>query len=874
MTKEERIKFLKDFAKSNEWRKIREAILVRLDAPYWMIDEDGNYLHRIEQNRSYCQLIKDAKLGQGCCEEALNKGLEQMREKKGPLTTRCRAGFLGFVSPLISEDKIIGAIGGCQIVDSELSPEAYRETAEELGLNYDKLISCLDGREAIPGKLLEIEIDLIHLLCQSSIEVVIQEGRVREREFLMDNLVRFYRLLEANKNLFLEVDPDKLYQLIVDIISRSINCEVCSLMLFDPKTNLLTIKAAVGLSDEVMKKTKVKPGEGVAGWVALHGESLLVKDINQDARFRPSSFGRYYTKSFVSVPIKIDRETIGVLNINNESSRRIFSEGDLKILNIITENAAVVIGSSMSYEHKKAEDWAAIYTLEERQEALRLQVEKMKVEAQRLRAKVKEAEKWKKEAKSAETKASKSDTLRQEADQLRKEALAAKEVAERERLRTEVAKLRIEAEDLEHKKEAEALRQQVEGLKSQVEDLQSEENKLKAEIKEAEELLVYAEKSGELEEETEKLRKQIEQMKQEGDELKRQIKDVERLRARAEEAEKLRAQTKELTTLYEISKEVISIPNPEEIPPWTLGKIQPLLNYDLCAHLLLEEGHLLGEIKPLKPVTETFIEGFKNQMAENWKALLKEKEEGSLELELDLDPKMVRKRGGAEELELQFTPLIDRNAPAGIIYVGYLPGNGTVDLTKRVLPIVGAHASVALEKLRIYLETKDLVDKDELTGLYNFRYFGKYFMDTFKISTRHKRPFGLLMIDFDHLKKFNDTFGHEEGNRLIKTIAELIKGNTRDEDVLARFGGDEFVVILPETPGRRVKEVADRILSTIRSHKHVVQDKPHKITASIGLASFPELKAKSAKDFFMRADEALYQAKESGRNQVYVYKAK
>ncbi|HAV43355.1 TPA: hypothetical protein DCX15_04995 [bacterium] len=875
VTKEERASFLKNFARSREWRKIRESILVRLTAPYWMMDEDGNYLSEVKQNRSYCQMIKETMLGAKNCQDQLTKGLEQMKEKRGPIITRCRAGIMGFISPLILEDIIIGVIGGCQIIDSGTSLDVYRNAAVEFGLDDNKFISCLHEQEAISWSLLEVEVHLIHLLAQSSIEIVIQKGIVNERDILLNNLVRFYRSLEERRDLFLRAEPEELYQLIVQIISKSINCEVCSLMLVDPRTNLLNIQAAVGLPPEVVRRTSVKIGEGVSGWVAVHGKPLLVKDITQDPRFRPASTDRYYTNSLISTPIKIDQKTIGVLNANNEASRRIFNEGDLRLLGIIAEHAAVTIEGIKGYEKKKHEEWIATHTLEERQEALRLQAERMKAEMERrIEEEAEEKERLKRETERLTLEVSRIEELRKTAEQLQHEALSAKEAAEKERLKIEAARLQVEAEDLEHRKETESLRQQVENLRSEVKHLKSEESNLKKQLREAEELLVHAEQAGALEEETKDLRRQIALMKEEEERLRTQIAEVERLRARAEEAERLRAQTRELTTLYELSKEIISIPEPKEIPPWTLEKIQPLLNCDISAYILLEGDGLVSEIKPFRPVSEEFIDEFKSQMIENSKSLLsKAKKPIKLDFEIKSE-EMIIKGGSFERPRISYTSFIDRDSPTGILYVGHQPKNGDEELIRRVLPIVGVHVSTAIEKLRIYLETKDLVDRDELTGLYNFRYFGRRFMEEFKLSVRNRRYFALLMIDFDYLKKFNDTFGHEEGNRLIKAIAGIIKLNIRDVDILARFGGDEFVAILPETSGAQAKEVAERILEALRSYEHIIEGKPYKITASIGLSSYPELMTKTAKDFFMRTDEALYQAKGRGRNQVYVYGSK
>jgi diguanylate cyclase (GGDEF)-like protein len=296
------------------------------------------------------------------------------------------------------------------------------------------------------------------------------------------------------------------------------------------------------------------------------------------------------------------------------------------------------------------------------------------------------------------------------------------------------------------------------------------------------------------------------------------------------------------------------------------------LEYDLGAYLLLDEGRLKAEIVPLGILEEGFVDRFKARILDNWRSLSPKEAAGDVDVEVrpgGFDGEITYSEG----MRVYHTPIIDRGSPTGILYVGYLSGNGD-ELINRILPLVGSHASAAIEKIRIYLETKELAEKDGLTNVYNFRYFSKQFIDEVKRSRRYKHPLSLLMIDLDHLKEFNDRFGHGEGNRLLRTVADLIRSNIRDVDCIARFGGDEFVVILPETPRHEAEEVAGRILKAIRDYRYTARNQVWRISVSIGLGSYPDIQLKSAKDFFMRTDEALYQAKSRGRDQLYAYQQK
>jgi diguanylate cyclase (GGDEF)-like protein len=160
-----------------------------------------------------------------------------------------------------------------------------------------------------------------------------------------------------------------------------------------------------------------------------------------------------------------------------------------------------------------------------------------------------------------------------------------------------------------------------------------------------------------------------------------------------------------------------------------------------------------------------------------------------------------------------------------------------------------------------------LSETDELTGLYNMRGFSIIANRLFGQATRYNRPASLLMIDADNLKAVNDLHGHEAGNRLLKLVAQCIETELRHTDVLARYGGDEFVALLPETPAERAMEVAQRIGKTVATAPVEFEGRHIESSVSIGLACYPE-DGRSLDAIQARADRAMYRAKEQGRNLV------
>jgi diguanylate cyclase (GGDEF)-like protein len=167
---------------------------------------------------------------------------------------------------------------------------------------------------------------------------------------------------------------------------------------------------------------------------------------------------------------------------------------------------------------------------------------------------------------------------------------------------------------------------------------------------------------------------------------------------------------------------------------------------------------------------------------------------------------------------------------------------------------------------------KLLSETDELTGLFNPRGFAIAANRLFAQTVRYERPACVLMVDSDNLKGVNDHYGHAAGNKLLRHTAAAIQAELRYTDVSARYGGDEFIVLLPETPLKGALDVAERIRAAISGTPLDLDGKHVVCSVSIGVAYFPE-DGRTLDALAARADRALYQAKEQGRNRVVRYRA-
>jgi diguanylate cyclase (GGDEF)-like protein len=167
---------------------------------------------------------------------------------------------------------------------------------------------------------------------------------------------------------------------------------------------------------------------------------------------------------------------------------------------------------------------------------------------------------------------------------------------------------------------------------------------------------------------------------------------------------------------------------------------------------------------------------------------------------------------------------------------------------------------------------ENLANIDGLTEINNHRFFQNFLDNEINRSIRNERPISILLADIDHFKQFNDTWGHQTGDFILKELSRVAKKHIREYDLIARYGGEEFVFVLPETSSEEAMVVAEKIRSIIADYSFDDGTRNYKVTMSIGAATAsPNDERFKKNEFIGFADAALYEAKKGGRNKVAEY---
>jgi diguanylate cyclase (GGDEF)-like protein len=212
-----------------------------------------------------------------------------------------------------------------------------------------------------------------------------------------------------------------------------------------------------------------------------------------------------------------------------------------------------------------------------------------------------------------------------------------------------------------------------------------------------------------------------------------------------------------------------------------------------------------------------------------------------------------------------FVPLMLKGEAIGVLSAQSYQTYTYTDENEKVLDQLASQAAIAIENARLYAELQELAIHDPLTGVFNRRHFFKHAGEEIAKANRYHQPLSVILFDIDHFKRVNDTYGHPTGDRVLQLIAQRCRANLRDVDIICRYGGEEFIVLMPSTDMTNASVAAERLRRCVLQENIDTGDSP--LTISLGVAAYDE-NCKDIDALLARADKALYAAKNSGRNRV------
>lgn len=333
---------------------------------------------------------------------------------------------------------------------------------------------------------------------------------------------------------------------------------------------------------------------------------------------------------------------------------------------------------------------------------------------------------------------------------------------------------------------------------------------------------------------------------------------------------KLKQYKKERLLIEKLSSEISSILELERLLPKIMDAFVQAAGVNKGSIMLLnEEGTLkikaavgLSE-RAIKEVHPKLGEGIAGKVALNSKPILvKDTRRDFLYKDFVLDPKKER-----PPETLLCLPLIFKNRILGVVNLeNRINHKPFLRNDEVLLSILANQAALAIANAQLY----DSAVTDGLTGLYVQKYFRLCLTQEIERTKRYHCPFSLFLLDIDHFKTFNDTYGHQTGDTVLRELAKLLKSSVRASDICARYGGEEFAIILLETDPADTFWIGERLRKKVQNLQFT--EKNLSLTVSIGVASYLAERKMDREDLIKRADTALYRSKNNGRNCVTIYK--
>ncbi len=353
----------------------------------------------------------------------------------------------------------------------------------------------------------------------------------------------------------------------------------------------------------------------------------------------------------------------------------------------------------------------------------------------------------------------------------------------------------------------------------------------------------------------------------------------EKFESKEESVKRLERQVSDIAKLFEIAKEFNECLAYDDLMGVVVKKVLKEVSFSKATMVLLDSDSKVSsfyQINGIEGIYEYFDEIVENS------------EQAQIADYLDKKPYVIR-WDTIEDVSQEFVFIQERTEFPFWVFplfveekmiAAFIVENAKCDDYPKY-EIVSAQLALQVKKIKLYETVKELSIVDGLTKVFVRRHFLERFSEELKRSMKYDYNLCVLMLDIDHFKTYNDTFGHLVGDMTLKEVSALIKQTVRKVDIIARYGGEEFAIVLPETSKEAGAEVAERIRSRVAKTRFHVYDEDTQVTVSIGVSAYPEDFKDSkeapgvAQDLMLKllshSDQALYKAKEEGRNRVVLF---
>jgi diguanylate cyclase (GGDEF)-like protein len=338
------------------------------------------------------------------------------------------------------------------------------------------------------------------------------------------------------------------------------------------------------------------------------------------------------------------------------------------------------------------------------------------------------------------------------------------------------------------------------------------------------------------------------------------------------EGKEIRFNLKEIELFHSIGKAITSTLELTDVLNIIMEKILELFNPTHWSLLLMDEGEKELRFEVVVGPGSEVLQGKTLPVGKGIAGWVAKYGESVISPNVKEDPRFFQefdKETKVETKSVVAVPLISKGKVLGVLELINILEDGRFNQDRfDLLLTIADYAAIAIENARYVERIKQLTVTDDVTLLYNARFLEQALEQNFRRARRYKTPLSLIFMDLDHFKHVNDTFGHLVGSSLLKEVAVLLKSILRITDIPTRYGGDEFVVILPETGKEEALIVANRIRDALRS-KDFGRDHglSYRITASFGVSTYPE-DADNKVDLLRLADQAMYWVKEHNRDNI------